>query len=69
MPGPKIIAEADPHVFELAAVDPHEDATGIRRTNTGGWAAIKDGRLRGEWRGPGSKARAIRSAGTDAVLP
>ena len=44
-------------------------ATGIRRTNTGSWAAVVEGRVKGVWSGAGSKRRAIRQAGTNVVLP
>jgi hypothetical protein len=47
---------------------PRERETGIRRTVQGGWAAIKDGRLVRDFTGTGSKAKAIKAAGTNAVI-
>jgi hypothetical protein len=47
---------------------PRVPMTGIRRTVQGGWAAIKDGRLVRDFTGTGSKAKAIKAAGTNAVI-
>lgn len=67
MTGPKILARPEEAAEDTPQTIP-ANATGIRRTNTGGWAAIVGGRLKAEFRGMGSKARAIRSAGTNAVV-
>jgi hypothetical protein len=42
--------------------------TGIRRTNSGAWAAIRAGKLIDTFKGPGSKVRAIQAAGTNRVI-
>ena len=67
MNGPRIIAEHVPDPEPLRS--PDEGKTGIRKLATGAWAAIVGGKLAGEWSGLGSKARAIREAGTNTVLP
>lgn len=67
MTGPRIIGKAAPdpsHLVALASAKP----TGIRRTNTGGWAAIRDGRLVASYVGLGAKREAIRDAGTNEVI-
>ena len=64
--GPRILAQNVPDPEPLRA--PDEGKTGIRRRPNGGWCAIVDGRLVGEWIGPGSKLQAIRTAGTNEVL-
>jgi hypothetical protein len=51
--------------LEQAARDLH---TGIRRNNRGEWVAIRAGRYRGSWSGPGSKRLAIEAAGTNRVI-
>jgi len=70
MNGPKILAMPDPQTMtaeeQRRAKD--EGKTGIRRTEFGSWVAIVDGRLVGVWSGAGSKLRAIRAAGTNAVI-
>lgn len=43
-------------------------ATGITRNNVGQWVAFYDGRPVSWHSGSGSKARAIRDAGTNHVL-
>lgn len=48
--------------------EPKPKPTGIRRTAQGGWAAVKNGRLVRDFVGTGSKARAIKAAGTNAVI-
>ena len=69
--GPRILAmpeqttvTPDEHVQRAR----DEGKTGIRRLASGAWAAVIDGRLVDEWSGPGSKAQAIRKAGTNEVL-
>ncbi len=64
--GPRIIAQAIPETEPPRS--PDEGATGIRRRPSGWWCAIVNGRLVGEWIGPGSKLQAIRTAGTNKVL-
>jgi len=66
--GPRIVRDESLMNYiadERAAAQPR---TGIRRGNTGAWAAIKDGRLIDSFSGPGSKAAAIRAAGTNTVI-
>lgn len=63
MTGPKILAEAIPPPY----IAP-KPTTGIRRTNTEGWAAVKGGRLVDTFEGIGSKAAAIRAAGTNRII-
>lgn len=65
--GPKIIAETSPEPD--APRSPDEGQTGIRRSLTGGWCAIVNGRLVKEFIGMGCKARAIEAAGTNTELP
>jgi hypothetical protein len=65
MTGPKILADM---MFEPEPPTPRGPQTGIRRTNTGGWAAIKRDRLVDTFVGIGSKAAAIRAAGTNRVI-
>lgn len=64
MLGPKIIRDASAD----REPEPRPRETGIRRDNTGRWSAIRDGRLLGSFGGPGSKAAAIRVAGTNKVV-
>jgi hypothetical protein len=64
--GPKIIR--DESADEQLAVLATTTHTGIRRTNSGGWAAVKDGRLIDIFTGVGSKAAAIQAAGSNAVI-
>ena len=72
--GPKILfdpASLEPEV--LSARDQEAESfepppTGIRRLASGAWAAVVDGRYRGEWSGPGAKRQAIQIAGTNAVI-
>jgi hypothetical protein len=45
-----------------------ERQTGIRRSNSGAWCAIVEGRLIDSWVGAGAKATAIRVAGTNRVI-
>jgi hypothetical protein len=47
---------------------PEPPNTGIRRNNRGEWVAIRAGRYRGSWSGPGSKRLAIEAAGTNRVI-
>lgn len=66
MLGPKIIRDESaepPRSVKHAAPQ-----TGIRRTNTGGWAAIRDDRLVGTYEGAGAKRLAIANAGTNEVI-
>lgn len=46
-----------------------DKATGIRRTNTGGWVAVVNGRAADTFTGPGSRRRAIQTAGTNREIP
>lgn len=63
MTGPKIIADTR----EDGGCHPvQRKTTGIRRVNSGGWAAIREGRLVDTFTGPGSRAAAITAAGTNA---
>lgn len=70
MLGPKVIRDEslDRYIEEQRAAASLRPRTGIRRTNTGGWAAIREDRLVDTFEGPGSKGRAILSAGTNAVI-
>lgn len=61
--GPKVL---DVPTFEQAASYPRE--SGIRRDSTGGWSAIRNGRLVDSFTGPGCKGRAIQAAGSNRVL-
>jgi hypothetical protein len=63
----RILQEANEIQIEAALREPTA-RDGIRRTNSGSWAAIRDGRLVNEFRGSGSKAAAIRAAGTNRVI-
>lgn len=67
--GPKIIRDEsglmDYIAEQRAASIPR---TGIRRTNSGGWAAIKDGRLLDTFNGVGAKRIAIQRAGSNTVV-
>ena len=62
MTGPKIIRDTREDGGCAPVI---RAATGIRRTNSGGWAAIHAGRLVGSFTGPGSRAAAIQAAGTN----
>lgn len=55
-----------PHSTETE--QPTAPATGIRKTNTGEWAVICEGRFVDSFRGIGARARAIDLAGTNHVL-
>lgn len=66
--GPRIIRDESlmAHIaMERAAAMPR---TGIRRCNSGAWAAVREGRLIDTFAGPGSKASAIRAAGSNTVI-
>lgn len=66
--GPKIIRdESLMHYVETARAE-RMPRTGIRRGNTGDWAAIKDGRLVQSFSGIGAKRAAIQAAGTNTVV-
>lgn len=63
MLGPKVIA----NTREDGGCAPvTRNVTGIRRVNSGGWAAIRSGRLVDTFTGSGSRAAAIQAAGTNA---
>jgi hypothetical protein len=65
MTGPKIIGMAP----EPAAITPQPKRTGIMRGRSRGeWIAVREGRMVDAFSGAGSKAAAIRSAGTNAVI-
>jgi hypothetical protein len=67
MLGPKIIADEPIHPREDGGCHSVERiTTGVRRANSGGWAAIRNGKLIDSFTGPGSRAAAIRAAGTNA---
>lgn len=66
--GPRIVRDESLMEYiadERAARMPR---TGIRRTNSGGWAAIRDGRLIDSYSGIGAKRAAIAAAGTNTVI-
>ena len=65
MTGPKIIRREAP---EAKSRQRHRGETGIRATNDGGWAAVKDGKLVDVYTGAGARRMAIRTAGTNLVL-
>ena len=69
--GPRILempAETTVTAAEHEQKARDEGKTGIRRSASGAWVAVVDGRLAGAWSGAGSKLRAIRAAGTNTVL-
>lgn len=66
--GPRIISMPPAITIRPAEKARDEGKTGIRRTDSGAWVAVVDGRLVGVWSGAGSKLRAIRNAGTNTVL-
>lgn len=68
MTGPKIIQTAPTEDEQVKLDLTAHHATGIRRTNTGGWAAVKNGRLIDTFSGLGCKVAAIRAAGTNTVI-
>lgn len=68
MTGPKIIAESTPEQPQSRDALMATTATGIRRANNGAWCAVKHGRLIDTFAGLGSKAAAIRAAGTNRVI-
>lgn len=62
--GPRIVRDDT----ALARILPAGPRTGIRRTNSGGWAAVKDGRLVADYSGIGAKRSAIEAAGTNREI-
>lgn len=65
MTGPKIIEQVHPRE-DGGCAPVQRVTTGIRRVNSGGWAAIRNGKLIDSFTGSGSRAAAIRAAGTNA---
>lgn len=67
--GPRIVRD-DNALQQYIEAERHaaQPRTGIRQTNSGDWAAVRDGRLVSTHAGIGAKRAAILAAGTNTVV-